>query len=1743
MTSLILKYRTRLPNNDHPANTWPNYQRAVQADGRQAIRILRKQAKKLGLQPNKIGICGFSAGGHLALNCSLHAEPKLPETEFSGMPDFAGLFYPGMPDDVGQVLESRTTPKSATPGICPFFIVNARDDQLTSADKCVKFYAMLLRAEGKAELHVLSNCRRSLRKKIGPESSTIGRKGVEGTMFSELWRVRLFRPRLILIPAALALACHLSQATAALGPRTPPKEPSSAQAVQPTATAPRPIVAGDSRSLPEECNAWGHIVVGHKATVIQTHPSLSPGSLFSASGRFAKKPVDAPCDPGKALGPFPVSAGGKLVAHLSGSPPAPNALSLGNWGTGLRIVFEPDLGGGNFGPAQDVVSFAIPAKETEAEMEGEWPGPGRLRAYTSPPRGNGPLTTRCYGQSYTAKVEIIEVAASSPAQPGMTLHNGDRIVTDPAGGTVLTAGSVIKIGSDSEVEFGLLGPPNQIAGSPWDFGGIDAKILKKLSEFKEAGYPLPDHMDLGAYNSTVLEGAYRRIQAIKDPCEAAVDLKLVLDANRSRFTAKRIKNLGVDLAGIWLMPNKWNVLDEWGKLLFRNVPLFGYAANAKNVRDTWKRVKQEWVPTVAEQKSGWTLAAYERYKQKSWSEEQIVAEQKHLQQESDGRRAEIGMLQSHFDKEAQRRKKALDSQIKQVRAELAARKKQIAEKALIEEKKLEQALASLPAPANDHHKIEGRTSLAEQRRAEFWRNIMGQYAAQELGAAHEESKLLLAYKLQMQRLAKKYEREVTQRLTEIARLQTEREALETYAKPLAKNDCPGIKPPKAAPEPDPCSGKKAIVMGLKKGTVKISKKLLEKRYGPVGGAFGKAVAQTITVKLDKIKHWIWPNGTEYSVKKQGETATVRVYDGEVKIRSERGMALTVKAGHQAILPAGTVSEFDRTADKGVLVEGLAAQDLPLDSDIPEPYGDVEFSDAENKLPTGWVWQEPNKYLNGPGNATWELLNGNTLRITVPDENDLWGRRSDAPRLLHKVTGDFDLEAEMLLQCKGTDLAASQFVLFTPHTPLGYLRNQMNAEGLGAHYFIVGGGRSIGRGLNKLDVVNRKPAEWPDAPKTPIRARLSRRGKQVKTYWSTDGGKTWTLGSRTVLLLPETFWVGWSFKRMAYDGLHDEPVVTTLRDIHLTTAPLETMPQIDWDVVGYQGTVIPLGTEILMAQDGSKPSSVQLYSPWSIAGNFDLIVRYDAPPLKLQPGQERYIHMAVTTNDEKNHAYVRNAQTPDWHRSDSDMRIDGGWYRYHQLDTQESSGRVRLMRQDGVFSSFVWKDDDWAAVADWKEGFTEPVYLDFRFQWKTPTPVLQTVTFTIERLETSEGVLIGADRTSGVSSSFSPISGPAALGVTIHDAGDAAAQSLDVTASSGAVITHVEPQSPADKGGLKPGDVVVSCNGLVIQTAQDLVATLKDATPGMKLALDVHRGRQALRLDITWGSKPSSSASSPSFPASPASPAPTTPGPPAPAGNAVQSVFGRHERPPLIGIWVTSAGTEQAHKLGIETPSGAVVTNVQEGSLAWQAGLRKGDVIIQWGNREISNYEDLECAMLSDPVGARQSVSFARGSTGLTVSLTIGVGPAKRRTYVDYHHPTGGYSLRLPASWKIVKTKQTPQADINAHDLLVSKDGNYRLFCYLARKPAPNSNATLADFESIAQRDLGPQVHVSSLKGLPLPASMAGRPYQADRKVVLYRIAFVTQNNMYAIDALAPVLSNPKELTDVLRTILGTLNMK
>ena len=91
VTAFVLKYR--LPQE----NLFENREIRPLQDAQQAFRIVRGNAQKFGVSPNKIGIMGFSAGGHLASTASTHFQKQVGEIKDSTVsvrPDFSLLIYP-----------------------------------------------------------------------------------------------------------------------------------------------------------------------------------------------------------------------------------------------------------------------------------------------------------------------------------------------------------------------------------------------------------------------------------------------------------------------------------------------------------------------------------------------------------------------------------------------------------------------------------------------------------------------------------------------------------------------------------------------------------------------------------------------------------------------------------------------------------------------------------------------------------------------------------------------------------------------------------------------------------------------------------------------------------------------------------------------------------------------------------------------------------------------------------------------------------------------------------------------------------------------------------------------------------------------------------------------------------------------------------------------------------------------------------------------------------------------------------------------------------------------------------------------------------------------------------------------------------------------------------------------------------------------------------------------------------------
>lgn len=150
ITSLVLKYRTNADGDiDGRKYAWDNYLPNVIEDARQAVRTLRVNANQLNLDRNKIGVSGFSAGGNLAMLVALTFDET--NSVINGDANFAGLFYPWLRTDAYQALVEKRSDN-----IPPLFIMNAADDRVTPPDRCIDFYARLLAAKAKPELHIVS---------------------------------------------------------------------------------------------------------------------------------------------------------------------------------------------------------------------------------------------------------------------------------------------------------------------------------------------------------------------------------------------------------------------------------------------------------------------------------------------------------------------------------------------------------------------------------------------------------------------------------------------------------------------------------------------------------------------------------------------------------------------------------------------------------------------------------------------------------------------------------------------------------------------------------------------------------------------------------------------------------------------------------------------------------------------------------------------------------------------------------------------------------------------------------------------------------------------------------------------------------------------------------------------------------------------------------------------------------------------------------------------------------------------------------------------------------------------------------------------------------------------------------------------------------------------------------------------------------------------------------------------------
>lgn len=153
ITGIVLKYRVPAPEGT------PRYEPALQ-DAQRSISLIRSKAKEWGLKQDRIGMLGFSAGGHLTAAASTNFDHRSYEADddidkVSCRPDFAVAIYPGgviekPAEGAATALSPEIRVSAKTP---PTFIAQANDDRVNSENAAL-LYLALKHAGVPAELHI-----------------------------------------------------------------------------------------------------------------------------------------------------------------------------------------------------------------------------------------------------------------------------------------------------------------------------------------------------------------------------------------------------------------------------------------------------------------------------------------------------------------------------------------------------------------------------------------------------------------------------------------------------------------------------------------------------------------------------------------------------------------------------------------------------------------------------------------------------------------------------------------------------------------------------------------------------------------------------------------------------------------------------------------------------------------------------------------------------------------------------------------------------------------------------------------------------------------------------------------------------------------------------------------------------------------------------------------------------------------------------------------------------------------------------------------------------------------------------------------------------------------------------------------------------------------------------------------------------------------------------------------------------
>lgn len=197
-----------------------------------------------------------------------------------------------------------------------------------------------------------------------------------------------------------------------------------------------------------------------------------------------------------------------------------------------------------------------------------------------------------------------------------------------------------------------------------------------------------------------------------------------------------------------------------------------------------------------------------------------------------------------------------------------------------------------------------------------------------------------------------------------------------------------------------------------------------------------------------------------------------------------------------------------------------------------------------------------------------------------------------------------------------------------------------------------------------------------------------------------------------------------------------------------------------------------------------------------------------------------------------------------------------------------------------------------------------------------------------------------------------------------------------TAGKGIKVTETIADGPADKAGLKAGDVVTGIDGQPMHSMQDFERLFSGQPAGKKLAFQVTRDEQAITIDVTLGQRP-------------------------PPGQRRFEQFGPIPTPeniastPLenrgatLGVRMANVTPDLQQSMNLPGATGALVVMVVQGSAADKAGIKAGNVIVSIDKQPVASTADLSRLIAKHSAGQEITVGLFNGKTMVDLKAVLG----------------------------------------------------------------------------------------------------------------------------------------------------------